>query len=181
MEERREYTCKDDLRRKLKNVRAAIADKHGCALRATERILTVLDGDAMVYVSIGSELDTSPLIRALTKLGKTVFVPYTYGDDITPRVLAELGGADKRGNLDERCYAHTTEIQSPSVCVVPLLGVNSNGFRIGYGKGCYDRFFAKNSVKKIGFAYDEQFVEFLPEPHDIALDCCVTPSKVIYF
>ncbi len=181
MDERREFTCKEKLRRELLEKRAAIADKLGFAARATERLLPLVGDSVMVYVAIGSELDTSQLIETLLSRGAAVYAPFTVGGVITPRRLIKTGRADRLGNLDGSCYAPTADGETPKVCVTPLLGFNANGFRIGYGKGCYDRFFAQNAVKKIGLAFDEQCVEFSPEPHDIALDCCVTQSKVLYF
>lgn len=68
--------------------------------------------------------------------------------------------------------------------IVPLLCFDTRGHRVGYGKGFYDRFLARCRLdcQKIGVSY------FPPEPeiaditeNDIALDACVTPTKLFRF
>ncbi len=70
------------------------------------------------------------------------------------------------------------------VVFVPLLAFDSKGFRVGYGKGFYDRFLTlcRMDVIKIGFSY------FPPEPSiddvnkfDVPLNICITPNKIYEF
>lgn len=70
------------------------------------------------------------------------------------------------------------------VVFVPLLAYDSDGHRVGYGKGFYDKFLAqcKPDVIKIGlsfFAPEQQLISFLPT--DIRLNYCVTPTEVYSF
>jgi 5-formyltetrahydrofolate cyclo-ligase len=67
---------------------------------------------------------------------------------------------------------------------VPLLAFDLRGYRVGYGKGFYDRFLhqCRTDVLKIGFSY------FEPEPaiddiseFDVPLSICVTPNKIYEF
>ena len=61
--------------------------------------------------------------------------------------------------------------------LVPGLGFSLSGARLGRGKGYYDRLLASVSAVRCGVAFDWQIVAELPiEPHDILLDCLVTPS-----
>lgn len=67
---------------------------------------------------------------------------------------------------------------------VPLLAVDKNGHRVGYGKGFYDRFLRKCSpnCQFIGLHYfdlEEKITDVLPT--DIRLNAVVTPSGVIRF
>ena len=157
---RKEFTCdgkdKSELRRICSAKRAEIADKPALAERAAERVLPLLRGNVMVYVSIGSEMPTDALItRLLSEPTVTVYVPFTDKDmRIVPRRLRSLGSADRLG---------------------------ADGSRLGYGKGCYDRFFSTSDARRIGFAFDAQAACFCAEAHDVPLDCCVTETKVIYF
>ncbi|MCO4292795.1 5-formyltetrahydrofolate cyclo-ligase [Solitalea sp. MAHUQ-68] len=68
--------------------------------------------------------------------------------------------------------------------LVPLLAVDSKGFRVGYGKGFYDRFLAecRPDIQKIGLSQFEpiEAIEDLNE-FDLPLDVCLTPTKVIQF
>jgi 5-formyltetrahydrofolate cyclo-ligase len=65
------------------------------------------------------------------------------------------------------------------VIVVPMLGYNKQGYRIGYGGGHYDRFLASQSqALTVGLGYSENLVTFEPEVHDIPLDIIVTDQKI---
>lgn len=66
------------------------------------------------------------------------------------------------------------------VVLVPLLGFDNKGNRLGFGGGWYDKFLStQSSATTIGLAYDFQLVSELPiEPHDIRLSKVVTESRV---
>ncbi len=182
MAELKEFMSKSNLRAELLRRRAAVSDKPELVRRATENLLPLLSGGVLVYVSIGSEMSTELLINELLRRdGIAVYAPYTIGAEITPLKAVNFERADRLGNMPRRCYDGSAVASDIKYCVTPLLGFNSKGYRIGYGKGCYDRFFARTDVIKIGFAFDCQRVEFEPEACDVPLDCCVTESGVIYF
>lgn len=67
---------------------------------------------------------------------------------------------------------------------VPLLAFDNNGFRVGYGKGYYDRFLqrCREDVVTIGFSYFEA-VDKIDDVHqyDIPLNYCITPYKIYEF
>ncbi|MCH5351689.1 MAG: 5-formyltetrahydrofolate cyclo-ligase [Clostridiales bacterium] len=180
MEETKEYTfSKTEKRKELLSLRASVTDKIVKARAATDNILPLLSGNVMVYIPIGSELSTLPLITALNDIsGVTLFAPHTAGDIITPKKLISVGTADRYGNMPIDCYGDCGKID---ICVTPLLGIDGKGYRLGYGKGCYDRFFAGFTGVKIGFCFSEQFTEFAHSAHDVPLDVCVTEKNVIYF
>lgn len=67
---------------------------------------------------------------------------------------------------------------------VPLLAIDSNGHRIGYGKGYYDRFLKKCSphCKFIGLNIFDEFVEIDDiDSHDMELHYCISPSNFVRF
>lgn len=64
--------------------------------------------------------------------------------------------------------------------LVPGLAFDSNGSRLGRGKGFYDRILANASGVKCGVAYDFQLVENVPvEPHDARVNFIVTPTRCV--
>jgi len=68
--------------------------------------------------------------------------------------------------------------------LVPLLCIDERGFRVGYGKGLYDRFLAKcrPDCLKIGlslFAPIDAIDDI--RGHDVALDRCITPDETLIF
>jgi len=61
--------------------------------------------------------------------------------------------------------------------LVPGVGFSLAGGRLGRGKGHYDRLLAAVSGYKCGVAFDWQIAPEIPaEPHDISLNCILTPS-----
>ena len=67
---------------------------------------------------------------------------------------------------------------------VPLLAVDKNGYRVGYGKGFYDRFLKKCSpnCRFIGLhLFDSEESIEDPLPSDISLHFCITPTRVIQY
>ena len=56
--------------------------------------------------------------------------------------------------------------------IVPALSMNKDNYRLGFGKGYFDKFFKKypNSYK-IGIIYKDEEFDFDVEDHDVALDC----------
>ncbi len=66
--------------------------------------------------------------------------------------------------------------ESYDVIIVPVLGYDDARYRLGLGKGWYDRFLvAQPRAYKLGLAYNWAKVTELPhEPHDIPLDIIIT-------
>jgi 5-formyltetrahydrofolate cyclo-ligase len=68
--------------------------------------------------------------------------------------------------------------------IVPLLAVDNNGHRVGYGKGFYDRFLAECRIRclRIGISLFDP-VEIIEDMDDldIALTHCLTPSMLLKF
>ncbi len=67
---------------------------------------------------------------------------------------------------------------------VPFLVCDTNGYRVGYGKGFYDRYLAKcrEDIIKIGFSYFDPIEKIAGrDAFDIPLNYCITPEKVYEF
>lgn len=61
------------------------------------------------------------------------------------------------------------------VIVVPLLGFNYDGYRLGHGGGWYDRFLtAQPNAFKIGVGYEETRIDYIPERHDLPMNVIIT-------
>jgi 5-formyltetrahydrofolate cyclo-ligase len=69
--------------------------------------------------------------------------------------------------------------------LVPLLAIDVNGNRVGYGKGYYDRFLKKCSprCKFIGLSHFDELVDEFSDItfHDVRLDACITPNGIHRF
>jgi 5-formyltetrahydrofolate cyclo-ligase len=70
------------------------------------------------------------------------------------------------------------------IVFVPLLAFDKKGYRVGYGKGYYDRFLSscRKDVVKVGFSYFEpvDHIEDINE-FDVPLSLCITPNKLYEF
>ena len=142
-----------------------------------------------LYASFRSEVETqSELVRQLAD-SHSVILPRCYGDELRLFRIASMSelqrGAfgipepnDAIVLLDDR----RVDPVQVDVFVVPGLGFDRRGNRLGHGKGHYDRLLSQaspNSVK-VGICFDCQLTEELPtEPHDIRLDWIITESETI--
>ena len=170
---------KSELRRALMLRREEIAGRKSKDSAIKEKVLRLAAdySSVFVYVSIGSEVDTRAIIDSLKKT-HAVFVPHTVdgemhavkydGSPLTP---------DRVGNI----YKSDCEFYDGQamLTIVPLLGFNKDCHRIGYGKGCYDLYFARHGGYKVGLAYDEQLCDFTAENTDIPVDKIITPTTEI--
>ncbi|MEP6677439.1 MAG: 5-formyltetrahydrofolate cyclo-ligase, partial [Ferruginibacter sp.] len=74
--------------------------------------------------------------------------------------------------------------QSIDLVLVPLLAFDKHGYRVGYGKGYYDKFFkeCREDMLKIGFSFFEA-EDAIDDVNamDVKLDYCITPEKIYDF
>jgi 5-formyltetrahydrofolate cyclo-ligase len=124
------------------------------SLREYENIRTVF-----TYVSKPIEVDTTELIRSVLATGKKVAVPLcipeTCGMDFYEiHSLKELvSGAYGVLEPDPSHSRPAAEAPESSVCVVPGFSFDSQGYRLGYGKGYYDRFLSEFKGITVGLCY----------------------------
>ncbi|MEO6229187.1 MAG: 5-formyltetrahydrofolate cyclo-ligase [Ferruginibacter sp.] len=98
-------------------------------------------------------------------------------DDETEFKINKYGVAEPIDGID----MFPTEID---LVIVPLLSFDKKGYRVGYGKGYYDRFLkqCRKDCIKIGFSYFDALDQIGDvDRHDIKLDYCVTPETVYQF
>lgn len=145
-----------------------------------------------VFVSLPEEIDTQPLILRLWPTGAQLFLPVVHAPDAplhwqaykpnTVLVRDALGIAAPRD-------AQTTRLPAMALdaVVVPLVGWDRSGWRIGMGGGFYDRTFAAKIAARppylLGYAYANQEVRqgITPKPWDIRLDGVVSESASLFF
>jgi 5-formyltetrahydrofolate cyclo-ligase len=147
----------------------------------------IRDGETvMVYTSKEKEVDTIPIITTLFERGNPVIVPIIVKDDISLRlsylrdfsvlVPSTFGVPEPIGNEILATGKNVDTI------ILPMLGFDRTGGRIGYGAGYYDRFLAKNkNVRKIGIAFACQEYDNLPaDENDIPMDYIITEEGIVY-
>ena len=83
--------------------------------------------------------------------------------------------------IDEPADNELIETKKIDMVLVPLLCFDARGFRVGYGKGFYDKFLSKcrKDCVKIGLSFFPPVAEISDiNEHDIALPYSITPDKV---
>jgi 5-formyltetrahydrofolate cyclo-ligase len=101
-------------------------------------------------------------------------------------VLIDADTAFERGafNVAEPISNHILSPAAFDLVIVPLITFDKRGFRIGYGKGFYDRYLShcRPDCIKAGLCYFEPVDEITDtDEFDIPLDICITPNNVYVF
>jgi 5-formyltetrahydrofolate cyclo-ligase len=147
----------------------------------------ILPGETvMVFTSKEKEVNTEPLIRSLFGQKNPVVVPIIVKEDVSLRlsylrdfsalVPSTFGVPEPIGSEIPAAAENIDTI------ILPMLGFDRQGGRIGYGAGYYDRFLSKNlNLRKIGIAFSCQEVDNLPvDENDIPMDSIVTEEGTVY-
>ena len=121
-----------------------------------------------IYNSFSTEARTDFIIEELLKAGKRVYLPRVEGENIV--AVPYSGDGLKKGAFGISEPAGQAFEGDIDITVVPLLAVNSRGYRIGYGGGFYDRYLRDRNTQKVGMGYGFQLEDFEEEPHDVPLD-----------
>ena len=101
----------------------------------------------LLYIPLGIEVDVKPLIISLRKTRKNVYVPFMQGDSFKI-VKYRLPLYKKRFGIKEPNNSFL-KAKKIDIAIVPVVGVDVIGKRIGFGKGMYDRFFGNLGYKPI--------------------------------
>ena len=137
------------------------------------------------YWRIRDEVDCQPILVRLMDSNQTVVLPVVLGPEqpLDFRVW-EQGASLYESGFGTLAPSDLAPRAEPDVVLMPLLGFDSRGTRLGYGGGYYDRTLAsmKKRPKLIGLAYSAQEFEKIPrEAHDVPLDAVVTEAGIRHF
>ena len=140
----------------------------------------------MVYLSMKSEMITEELINYLFKHGKHVIAPEvdTESTQLIPRLIQNLDIDLEKHNYGMLQPKETCPIIPPdqiALIIVPGIAFDLNGYRLGYGKGFYDRFLpACTHAITIGLAFHVQIVEdTFPQPWDVPVHHIFTENGMV--
>jgi 5-formyltetrahydrofolate cyclo-ligase len=138
------------------------------------------------FLAMRSEVATQPLIADALAHGKRVAVPVVVpkAAELAHAWLASLGAEDlvagNFGTFNPRDM-QPAAVGDWDLTIVPLLAFDRRGYRLGYGKGYYDRLLGSRPMPTSGVAFAAQEVAELPaEPFDMPLDCIVTEDEIIW-
>lgn len=129
-----------------------------------------------VYWPIRGEPDLQIAYAELTRRGVQLALPIVVAPD-TPLQFAKWAPGDAliTGAMNVPVPAAPPVFIQPEALLIPCVGFNSQGARLGYGGGFYDRTLAsKPHPIAIGIAYQCVFADFPADEHDIPLDAILT-------
>lgn len=180
---------KKELRSYIKTKRKSVENKAEKDSLVAQNLLSLDEikkaDTVLCYISLDDEICTDEIVRVLLDSGKSVGAPYC---------------VDNNGNMD---FYYITDfddlrIQSFGVCepviekckkvtsfdntiiILPGLCFDSNGNRLGYGKGYYDRFLQIHSLISVGLCYNSLIVKKVPtDMYDKKADIIVTENDII--
>jgi len=132
------------------------------------------------YHAFGSEVRTDLIIEQARALGKKIALPSVEGESLA---FYELSSGKylvkgRFGIMEPLPYG---PVDRMDLLVVPGVAFDKKGYRLGYGKGYYDKFLAERKVASIGLGYSFQLLESLPRgEYDKRLDAVATEDGVHY-
>ena len=137
------------------------------------------------YWRIRDELDCQPILIGLMDSDYTVVLPVVMGPDqpLDLRVW-EQGASLYEAGFGTLAPSELAPRREPDVVLMPLLGFDKHGTRLGYGGGYYDRTLAAmhKTPRLVGLAFAAQELDEIPrEPHDVPLDTIITEAGVRHF
>ncbi len=176
--------------------------KQACLLRAnldknkrklfdkiiSEKTLNLINNlpgkSSFIYESYKEEVCTKEIILSLKKSQYKISTPRILKGnrmiavDSTNKILEF-----SKNPLSKNLLADEFEVKKIDLVIVPVVAFSSNGNRLGYGGGFYDKWFSKNlSTVKIGLAYScQQFDDIVAEDHDIKLDFIISETNLFNF
>jgi 5-formyltetrahydrofolate cyclo-ligase len=139
----------------------------------------------LFYAPRSDEVDVEPLLNEALATGKLVALPryvsqarvyeaaqiHDYRLDVVP---GRFGIAEPKPGCAKIPLNQLDFVLVPGVCF------DVNGHRLGRGRGYYDRLLGSVRGFRCGVAFDLQVRSAIPaEPHDVVLDCILTPTRWI--
>ncbi len=183
--------AKEELRKRLAAVRRTLsAETRRARAEAMCRQLSAFDAYASAkviagYAALRFEPDPASLLERAHHEGKVVGLPRVVAGtsdltlhEVTPDTpLEESGFAVREPPVD----APQLDLRRVDLVLVPGLAFDARGYRLGFGKGFYDRFLPRlPNATRVGLAFELSLLVEVPNAaHDAPVDWIVTDRRVI--
>ena len=142
------------------------------------------------YHAIDGEIDPGPALRQAWRQGKACYLPVLHPIRENHMVFVRVWPGSRlvynRWGIPEPkpAFKHSISPRRLDLVLMPLVGFDEAGHRIGMGKGFYDRAFAFRRNKRhrpalVGLAHECQQVAggITPSVWDVSLDALATPRR----
>ncbi len=161
--------------------------------RAASRVAAILTGQlawgnaraVLLYAALPDEIPVEPLMEAAWVAQKTVTLPFYNCESDLYDVRVVKSARDlvlgKFGVREPEPACPAFPANQLDFSLIPGLAFDLRGRRVGRGKGFYDRLLMNVRGTRCGIGFDHQIEAEVPvEPHDILLDCILTPSRWVW-
>lgn len=171
------------------------ADRHARSMAACHQLLATREFKnaqmIMIFMSMATEVETSTVAVRAWQEGKNIAVPQVdwEGHRLFPVEIRSLDVGIRTtkpgvgGGVREPESGTAVPLGMIDLVVVPGLAFDRQGYRVGRGKGFYDRFLAQRDFQGIRCAlcfHEQVLSEAIPvEPHDMPMNLVVTDREVI--
>lgn len=172
-------------RRRLRAERMAVppAERRALQERLAERLPQLVPelADAVVafYWPFKGEPDLRPLMEALHARGAAVALPAVVDEAGPLEFRAWQPGACVEPGVWNIPVPVARELVQPGIAIVPLVGFDAAGYRLGNGGGYYDRTLAALQPRPVAIGVGHslgRLASIHPQPHDIPMDLVVTEA-----
>ncbi len=183
---------KDRLRQQYKALRADIpaeerARRDAAICQSALALVSFRYADVvLLYAPMEEEIDVLPIAEAALQKGKKVAFPrcdpenksmeYHFIQSLEDLSISTYGIREPAAHLpiyDQSAYSHG------AVCFIPGLVYDRRGYRLGYGKGFYDRYLSAFHGCRIGVVYSDYIIPEVPKGRfDIRCDILLTEKNV---
>ncbi len=181
---------KSALRRYFRGLRDTIspACRHQMSRSMVERLCELPQyrqcKTVLLYAPIRSEADLLDLAEIASGQGKRVAFPVSNTEDFTLTFREIFAMSDLRtgayGIREPKGDLPPVTDFSESLCLVPALAFDRFGYRLGYGKGFYDRHLAHFTGVSVGVCFGDCLCDRLPcHPHDRRVDLILTEGGAL--
>lgn len=130
------------------------------------------------------EVDIRPVLSYLRALGHTIGFPVVDFASAEPRLIHRIWDSEQamirnRWGIMEPVSGADLPLDEVDVVLVPALGLDHRGSRVGFGKGYYDRFLAHLDALFVSPIFGACVMERIKTaPHDVSMDVSVTEHAV---
>lgn len=181
---------KKELRAEIRAARKNIVDKTDKDNSICDRFLNSdLYKNAEIilcYAALPDEINADIIINSAISDNKTLAVPYCVDDCGNMQfyiinALSDLSVGSFNVREPDIKNLRPLEDYNNSVIIVPAMCYDKKGYRIGYGKGYYDRFLQNRALLSVGLCYNSFIKNEIPtDIYDIAVNYIVTENEIIH-
>ncbi len=183
---------KNALRASFRQRRSALSPEHKEKLddaicRRLSSLISVRFADEVLSFSpLAGEVDVRKFNEFILKSGKGLYLPrciegtHEMNFHLVTSTDSLENGSFSILEPSESSPIWKNEQNKRSVCIIPAMSYDKNGFRLGYGKGYYDRYLSSKNTLKVGVCYTSFLSSSIPRGrYDLAVDIIVTEKGII--